>query len=182
MWPPPGRVLAVGPAHTFADLARAIDGAFARWDRAHLCQFRLSDGRTITDRESAEELADSLSGALGAAPLILDRTKVLRTVEPGEEFCYLFDFGDGWTHRCTLEAGKIDPLEELGVVPDLPLPSWGVGQHPRSVRQALGGRQRGGHVAATAGTSRPDADRLVAREGAGACGGPGGAPGRDLPR
>jgi hypothetical protein len=130
MWPPPGRVLAVGPAHTFADLARAIDGAFARWDRAHLCQFRLSDGRTITDRESAEELADSLSGALGAAPLILDRTKVLRTVEPGEEFCYLFDFGDGWTHRCTLEAGKIDPLEELGVVPDLPLPSWGWGSIP----------------------------------------------------
>jgi len=32
LWPYPGRVFAVGPAHTFADLARAIDNAFARWD------------------------------------------------------------------------------------------------------------------------------------------------------
>jgi hypothetical protein len=130
MWPPPGRILAVGPAHTFADLAGAIDGAFARWDRAHLCQFRLCDGRTVTDEESAEEFAGSVAGPFGNAALILDRTKVLRTVKPGEEFCYVFDFGDGWTHRCTVEAEKIDPLDELGVVPQVPLPSWGWGSVP----------------------------------------------------
>ncbi len=34
--PRPGRVLLVGPRHTFADLATAIDTAFGRWDLAHL--------------------------------------------------------------------------------------------------------------------------------------------------
>ena len=33
LWPWPGRVFAVGPSHTFADLADAINGAFARWVR-----------------------------------------------------------------------------------------------------------------------------------------------------
>jgi len=36
LWPYPGRVFAVGPSHTFMDLASAINGAFARWDRSHL--------------------------------------------------------------------------------------------------------------------------------------------------
>ena len=42
LWPPPGRDFVVGPRHTFADLAKAIDDAFARWDRAHLSQFTLA--------------------------------------------------------------------------------------------------------------------------------------------
>ena len=31
LWPWPGRVFAVGPSHTFLDLADAINDAFARW-------------------------------------------------------------------------------------------------------------------------------------------------------
>lgn len=128
-WPPPGRVMVVGPRHTFADLAAAIDDAFARWDRAHLCQFTLADGRTVTDAETAEESEGSPFGPIGAETLILDRTKVLKTVGVGEEFRYVFDFGDGWTHRCTVEE-KVDPAEALGVVPDMPLPMWGWGSIP----------------------------------------------------
>jgi hypothetical protein len=36
LWPTPGRILAPAWSHTFAQLAEAIDDAFARWDRAHL--------------------------------------------------------------------------------------------------------------------------------------------------
>jgi hypothetical protein len=45
--PAPGRILIVGPSHSFGDLAEAIDLAFARWDLAHLHGFELADGRRI---------------------------------------------------------------------------------------------------------------------------------------
>ena len=54
LWPRPGRILAAARSHTFAQLADAIDDAFARWDRAHLHEFELADGtrlpRPTTDR------------------------------------------------------------------------------------------------------------------------------------
>jgi hypothetical protein len=43
---------------------------------------------------------------------------------------YLFDFGDDWTHLCTVGAGRIDPLDELGILPDGPLSYWGWGDIP----------------------------------------------------
>lgn len=43
----PGRDLLVSDTHTFADLATAIDRAFARWDLSHLHEFRFADGRRI---------------------------------------------------------------------------------------------------------------------------------------
>ncbi len=45
---PPGRDLLVSSAHTFAELATAIDRAFARWDLSHLHEFHLPDGRLHT--------------------------------------------------------------------------------------------------------------------------------------
>jgi hypothetical protein len=45
--PAPGRVMIVGPGHTFSALADAINQAFARWDLSHLHEFELSDGRRI---------------------------------------------------------------------------------------------------------------------------------------
>ena len=40
LWPWPGRVFAVGPSHTFMDLAKAINDAFGRWtDRICECSF-----------------------------------------------------------------------------------------------------------------------------------------------
>jgi len=56
--PRPGRVLIVGPGHSFEQLAEAIDVAFARWDLSHLHEFELPDGRRIgyPDDEFAPEL------------------------------------------------------------------------------------------------------------------------------
>jgi hypothetical protein len=44
LWPRPGWILAAARSHAFAALATAIDDAFARWDCAHLHEFRLADG------------------------------------------------------------------------------------------------------------------------------------------
>ena len=54
---PPGRDLLVSSEHTFAELANAIDRAFARWDLSHLHEFRLLDGRRIV-MEDADEFED----------------------------------------------------------------------------------------------------------------------------
>ncbi len=129
LWPWPGRIFAVRPAHTFGDLAEAINDAFARWDRSHLSVFTLADGRVITDDETGAEFA-----AMGAGPVIVPldiaTTKVARTLEAGAEFQFTFDLGDNWTHRCVLGQQKIDPVEVLGIRPAVPLPYFGWGTIP----------------------------------------------------
>jgi hypothetical protein len=121
---PPGRVLIVGPGHTFAQLADAINHAFARWDPSHLHEFQLADGRRIgfPGDEFAPELAWEDHAAL----------KVAQVVAPGEEFSFTFDFGDGWRHRCRVLSEKVDPREEYGPgpLPKLPLSMWGWGAIP----------------------------------------------------
>ena len=118
-WPRPGRIFAAARSHTFAQLATAIDDAFARWDRAHLMQFELADG-TRLERPDWDEESDGD-----------DARKVrLSRLSLGEQFAYEFDFGDSWTHLCTVGPRRIDPLEELGVAPDRPTPFWGWGDIP----------------------------------------------------
>ena len=129
LWPWPGRTFAVGPSHTFMDLARAINTAFARWDHSHLCLFTLADGREVTDRETAEESALSPFGPIPET-LDIESAKVAKTVGPGAEFRFTYDFGDDWMHRCVVGAEKIDPLETLGISPRAPLPYWGWGTMP----------------------------------------------------
>ena len=129
LWPWPGRVFAVGPSHTFMDLANAINDAFARWDRSHLSTFTLEDGRVITDDETGTEMAASTGGPITTA-LDIAAAKVARTVGPGSEFQFIFDLGDTWTHRCVVADAKVDPLEILGIRPDSPLPYWGWGNIP----------------------------------------------------
>src|SRR5260370_23376603 len=46
-WPRPGRLFAAAASHSYAQLATAIDDAFARWDRSHLHEFELADGARI---------------------------------------------------------------------------------------------------------------------------------------
>lgn len=130
LWPYPGRVFAVGPAHTFADLARAIDNAFARWDLSHLSVFTLADGRVVTDAETGGELATSALGVMPTAALDIEVTKVMQTVKTGAQFRYVFDLGDDWTHCCTVDAGNIDPADVLGVIPPAPMAYWGWGTIP----------------------------------------------------
>ncbi|WP_258804247.1 plasmid pRiA4b ORF-3 family protein [Pseudarthrobacter sp. NS4] len=129
LWPWPGRIFAVGPSHTFMELANAINNAFARWDRSHLSMFTLADGRVITDEETGAEMAASIGGPL-ITPINIDVAKVVRTLEPGTEFQFTFDLGDAWTHRCMVGEVKVDPLEVLGIRPDTPLPYWGWGSIP----------------------------------------------------
>jgi hypothetical protein len=120
-WPRPGRIFAAARSHTFAQLADAIDDAFARWDRAHLHEFELADGLWLT---TPYEEWDSVG------PVADDRRTNLSRLKPGEQFVYVFDFGDGWTHLCTVEPERIDPLDALGIIPAVPLPHWGWGNIP----------------------------------------------------
>lgn len=75
LWPWPGRFFAVGPSHTFMDLADAINDAFARWDRSHLSVFTLADGRVITDEETGAEMAGPIRGPIIAPIDIAAATK-----------------------------------------------------------------------------------------------------------
>jgi len=106
LWPYPGRVFAVGPSHTFMDLASAINGAFARWDRSHLSMFTLADGRVVTDRETGAEMAASMGGPIRAS-LDIESAGVARTTAPGAEFQFIFDLGDSWTHRCGVGVAAV---------------------------------------------------------------------------
>lgn len=120
-WPRPGRIFAAARSHTFAQLAEAIDDAFARWDRAHLHDFTLADGtRLTTPHVDWEE----------AGPSSDDRRTTLGRLRLGEQFVYVFDFGDDWTHLCTVGDERINPLDELGILPERPLPYWGWGDLP----------------------------------------------------
>lgn len=129
LWPYPGRIFAVGPAHTFSHLATVINDAFARWDRSHVSMFTLADGSVVTDEETAAEMAGSIRGPIRTA-LDIESAKVARTIEPGAEFQFTFDLGDDWTHRCVVGAKQVDPVELLGISPEGPLAYWGWGAIP----------------------------------------------------
>ena len=116
--PPPGRDFLVSPQHTFRQLAEAIDRGFARWDLAHLFAFRMSNG----DEIGIPDLDDPVRDAA--------RTKIGRR-DLGEVFTYEFDFGDGWTHRCTVIETEVPPPEdEEGIRPEGPVTVWGWGTIP----------------------------------------------------
>lgn len=119
--PPPGRVFAVGPAATFERLAETINVAFGRWDLSHLHAFELADGRRI----GFADVDPDEHGWLDQAAL-----KVGSTLEPGERFGFVFDFGDNWRHRCEVLDEKLDPRAEFGELPPGPVTLWGWGWLP----------------------------------------------------
>lgn len=119
-WPRPGRIFAAAPNHTFAQFADAIDAGFARWDLAHLREFRFTDETRVGQPDADWGEEDALD----------ERTTTLRRLSPGEQFLYVFDFGDGWHHLCTVEPQKIDPLGMLGITPSTPQPYLGWGDLP----------------------------------------------------
>ena len=107
-------------SHRFSQLADAIDTVFARWDRSHLYKFQMADGRLIGQVEFDDFDVGFIDG--GATSL--------STLSLGELFVYEFDFGDSWSHLCTVGPARIDPESEFGVVPRSPLPYWGWGAIP----------------------------------------------------
>jgi hypothetical protein len=121
----PGRIFMVGPSHTFLALADAINAAFARWDLSHLHEFELADGRRIGFVDPDPFEGDEPIEDQGAV-------KVADAVGPGDEFRFVFDFGDRWGHRCRVMAEKVDPREEWGAgpLPRQPVAIWGWGLIP----------------------------------------------------
>jgi hypothetical protein len=71
---------------------------------------------------------------------MLDGDKVtLGRLKAGEQFGYVFDLGDDWAHLCTVGPARIDPDEQLGIVPDQPMPYWGWGDIPDQYRRRWSG-------------------------------------------
>ena len=104
---------------TFDILHRAIFEAFDRFDE-HLYEFRFG-GTDVYDRNAStivhpfyyEEMSEE-EGVLGAADsLTLDD----QHLSVGAQFCYVFDFGDGWVHNIRVKS--IEKLVPEGELPRL---------------------------------------------------------------
>lgn len=128
-WPRPGRVFAAAGGHSFAQFATAIDHAFARWDFSHLHEFRLSDGTSIGRPDPDFDDDD----------VVDERRERLSRLDTGQQFIYVFDFGDDWTHLCTIGETRVDPRDVLGLVPDAPMPYFGWGNLPDQYGRAWEG-------------------------------------------
>jgi len=115
--PPPGRDLLVSPHHTFRQLAELINACFARWDLGHLYVFQMEGGANIG-------IPDEELGHIDAA------RRKLGVRGQGEVFEYEFDFGDSWTHRCTVMDIGVTPEDHYGVRPKGPVAVWGWGSMP----------------------------------------------------
>ena len=118
----PGPYFWLSTGHSLHELAESIDDAFARWDRSHLHEFKLPDGRRATEHRYLDEAEPGVADA--------DEVTVGEFLTPGQEFVYTFDFGDAWRHHCTVAAEPIDPGRKVGIVPHLPRPYWGWGVIP----------------------------------------------------
>jgi hypothetical protein len=123
--PTPGRIFIVGPSHTFYELADAINHGFARWDLSHLHEFELADGQRIGFVDPDWNFEDEQ---------VLEQTavKVADRLAPGDEFTFVFDFGDRWEHRCRVLSEKASPREHWGSgpLPKQPVAIWGWGTIP----------------------------------------------------
>lgn len=134
-WPRPGRIFVARRAFTFRQLAEAINVGFGRWELAHLHRFVLEDGTDIVPLE----WDDPPTGAVG------DSTR-LSILEPGQQFAYEFDLGDGWEHVCTVAPERVDPVGVYGTEPPEPAVYFGWGdlpdQHGRRFREDDGSTAR----------------------------------------
>lgn len=122
--PRPGRILVVGPGHTFLQLAETIDDAFARWDLAHLHAFELPDGRFVGLPDTGPPFGD--------APRWLDHraVEVVGALVPGDRFAYTFDLSEVWRHECVVLEETVDPLTVFGERPSRPAIAYGWGWIP----------------------------------------------------
>jgi len=124
---PPGRRLLAAGSATLAELAHAIDLAFARWDNAHLHCFELGNGsRYILGGHDERD-----PPAADTQTITLQRAGLARI---GVKFTYTFDLGDGWPDACEVVAQDDPP--DFSRAPaaymrtSLPVPIFGWGTIP----------------------------------------------------
>ena len=93
---------------TLEHLHLALQGAFA-WHDRHLWQFRIN--------EQKFEVPDSPQS--GLAPNCKDaRTHSLgKLVKTGNEFQYIYDFGDNWQHRVVVEKKRKRKEQNFTFIP-----------------------------------------------------------------
>jgi hypothetical protein len=92
------RRIVVPADFTFYELHMAIQGAFG-WENSHLFQFSESGFSDTISYGFAEEDIDSDRGTIDARKTRMGR--ILK--KEGQTYCYIYDFGDHWEHRLTLE-------------------------------------------------------------------------------
>src|SRR5713101_827351 len=71
-----------------------------------------------------------LATAIDDADVLDESRERLSNLQASQQFIYVFDLGDDWTHLCTVVEAGIDPHDVLGVVPNAPLPYFGWGNIP----------------------------------------------------
>ncbi len=90
--PPVRRRVQVPGEASLATVHEVVQSAMG-WTHSHLHEFEV-DGRRygVPDPDwDDQDITDEAKGTL------------FRLVSVGGHFCYLYDFGDGWTHRLTVE-------------------------------------------------------------------------------
>lgn len=120
-WPRPGRTFIAARSHSFEQLARAIDHAFGRWDLSHLHEFTLLDRTCVGEPDPEWDEGRVMVDA---------RQTRLSRLTLGEQFAYVFDLGDHWSHLCTVGPERVDPLRSYGSVPAGPVAVFGWGDLP----------------------------------------------------
>lgn len=102
--PPVWRRIAVDGDITLRLLHHVFQAAFG-WTDSHLHEFKIEDSSyQMLDNENVLEFVDEM----GDTPVFDDRkSKLQRLVRAGQQFVYLYDFGDGWRHIVKVEAVEL---------------------------------------------------------------------------
>ena len=99
--PPVWRRIVVDGDITLRLLHHVLQAAFG-WTDSHLHEFVIDDSSyQMLDNENVLDFMDEM----GDTPIFDDRkAKLQRLVRPGQQFTYLYDFGDSWRHIVTVEV------------------------------------------------------------------------------
>ena len=112
------RVVQLRGDQTLEDLHEAICDAF-EWDADHLWAFFMNN--RFWDPKEEYGPPEVGEGAGDATETALESV----SLEQGQEFCYIFDFGDEWRHDIRVEKAGLPPdggeypriVEEHGAAP-----------------------------------------------------------------
>ncbi|MCR5563622.1 MAG: plasmid pRiA4b ORF-3 family protein [Desulfovibrio sp.] len=123
------RVIDMRPNHTLAKLHAALFKAFDRYDD-HMYEFSFGADRPYSENAVRYGIPMDDDAPFPNETKLLDATKTSLAslaLNSGDVFYYLFDFGDDWWHRITVESvdipaktGRRYPLlvEKHGESPD----------------------------------------------------------------